>query len=81
MAATTSTTTAISPLDALWTLFQELPKASRKAFTERILEEDVRAEIMRRKLFVKQSLTQAFTELHEAKTSGRQLPDARHLFD
>lgn len=70
----------VSPLEALWALFKSQPKAVRKAFTEKLLQENVEAEMMRRQLVVKQSLKQAFKELNEAEQSGRELPDARNLF-
>lgn len=70
----------IQPLDALWTLFKSQPKAVRKAFAERLLQEDVEAETMRQQLVVKQSLAQAFKELAEAERDGIELPDARNLF-
>lgn len=70
----------VSPLDALWSLFKSQPKSIRHAFTQRLLQESVDAEIMRQKLVVKESLTQAFRELKEAENSGVELPDARNLF-
>lgn len=71
----------VSPLEALWTLFKTQPKAVRKAFTEKLLHDDVEAETMRKKLVVKESLTQALRELEEAEMSGEELPDARNLFE
>lgn len=41
---------------------------------------DVDEEAMRQRLVVKESLTQAFKELHAAEASGGELPDARKLF-
>ena len=70
----------VSPLDALWSLFKSQPKAIRNAFTQRLLKEDADAETMRQELLVKNSLTKAFKELHEAEESGKELPDARNLF-
>lgn len=70
----------VSPLDALWALFTSQPKSIRKAFTERVLQEDVHAETLRQQLMVKESLTQAFSELKEAEQSGVELPDAHNLF-
>lgn len=61
-------------------MFKSQPKAVRKAFTKKLLQENVEAEMMRRQLVVKQSLKQAFKELNEAEQSGRELPDARNLF-
>lgn len=70
----------MSPLEALWTLFKSQPKSVRKAFTQKLMQEDVDAEVMRNRLVVKQSLTQAFKELAEAEKSGVELPNARNLF-
>ena len=71
---------SMSPLEALWTLFKSQPKSVRKAFTQKLMQEEVDAEVMRNKLVVKQSLTQAFKELAEAEKSGVELPNARNLF-
>lgn len=38
------------------------------------------AETVRQELIVKESLTRAFKELHEAEEAGKDLPDARKLF-
>lgn len=70
----------MSPLEALWTLFKSQPQTVRKAFTQKLMQEEVDAEVMRNKLVVKQSLTQAFKELAEAEKSGVELPNACNLF-
>ena len=70
----------MNPTDALWTLFKSQPKAVRRAFTERVLLDDIQAENMRRRLAVKQSIEEAIKELKESQTSGQELPDARSLF-
>lgn len=72
--------TSIQPLDALWALFINQPKAVKRAFTERILAADIEARGLRNRLAVKQSLKQAFAELENARVSGMQLPNARDLF-
>ncbi len=71
---------SVSPLDALWSLFKSQPKAIRNAFTQRLLKEKMDAETVRQELIVKESLTRAFKELHEAEEAGKDLPDARKLF-
>lgn len=71
---------SISPLEALWTLFKSQPKSVRRAFTQKLMQEEVDAEAVRNRLVVKQSLTQAFKELAEAEKSGVELPNARNLF-
>lgn len=70
----------ITLVDALWSLFMSQPKNVRRAFTQRVLAEDVKAEAERSRLLVKHSLTQAFAELHEAQRTGTRLPNARNLF-
>lgn len=70
----------MSPLEALWALFKSQPKSVRKAFTQKLMQEEVDAKAMHNKLVVKQSLTQAFKELAEAEESGLELPNARNLF-
>ena len=71
---------SMSPLEALWTLFKSQPKSVRRAFTKKLMQEEVDAKAMHNKLVVKQSLTQAFKELAEAEESGFELPNARNLF-
>ena len=71
---------SISPLEALWALFKSQPKSVRKAFTQKLMKEEVDAEAIHNQMVVKQSLTQAFKELAEAEQSGIELPNARSLF-
>lgn len=80
MSAVAIKNVSMSPLEALWTLFKSQPKAVRKAFTQKLMQEEVDAEVIRNKLLVEQSLSQAFKELAEAEKSGMELPDARNLF-
>lgn len=75
-----STAKEISPIDALWALFKSQPKAIRKAFTERVLMDDINTEKARRRLTVKQSIDTALQELRESEVSQVKLPDARELF-
>ena len=70
----------ISPTDALWALFKSQPKSIRKAFTERLLREEVAAETMRQQVMLQDSLSRAFNELKEAQQTGKELPNARNLF-
>ena len=71
---------SVSPLEALWALFKSQPKSVRKAFTKKLMQEEVDAETMHNQMVVKQSLTQAFKELADAERSGIELPNARNLF-
>lgn len=66
--------TDISPVDALWVLIQKQTKAVRKALVKRLLEEESATKAQQKML--KQSLTQAFNELH----TGQAKHDARNLF-
>lgn len=70
----------VRPLDALWSLFKSQPKAVRKAFAKRLMQEEVETETLRQEILVKQSLTRAFRELNEAEEKGVKLPDAHDLF-
>ena len=79
MEAMTLQRPVVNPLDVLWSLFKSQPKNVRKAFVERLLQEDVEAETIRQQLVVKKSLTQAFKELADAEKNGVELPDARSL--
>lgn len=74
---TIATNSQISPVDALWTLFQHQPSSVRKAFVKK-LEED--AETKRQKKLVKDSLTRALHEVKLAREGKIQLEDARDLF-
>lgn len=80
MSTVTIKDVSMSPLEALWTLFKSQPKSVRRAFTQKLIQEEVDAEAIRNKLVVKQSLTQAFKELADAERSGSELPNARNLF-
>lgn len=72
--AVTNYQQSISPADALWALYQSQTKKVRKAFRQRVLEED---RTMRpQQSLVKESLVKAFGELH----SGEVKHDARSLF-
>lgn len=64
----------ISPVDALWALIQSQTKSVRKALVKRMLEESESSKTQ--KAMVKNSLTQAFDELH----SGKAKHNARNLF-
>lgn len=63
----------ISPVDALWALYQSQPKKVRKAFQKRIIEDSA---LSSQEFVIKESLYKAFDELH----SGQVKHDARNLF-
>lgn len=81
MSTTTVDYAQIQPLDALWALFKSQPKAIRKAFVKRMLQEDVEAEALRQQMVVKKSLNQAFKELDEVTDMESELPNVRSLFN
>ena len=64
----------MTTVDALWVLIQGQTKAVRKALTQRLLDDDEVSETQ--KMMLRDSLTQAFDELH----SGQAKHNARELF-
>ena len=66
--------TEMTTVDALWVLIQGQTKAVRKALTQRLLDDDEVSETQ--KMMLRDSLTQAFDELH----SGQAKHNARELF-
>ena len=43
---------SVSPLEALWALFKSQPKTVRKAFTKKLMQEEVGAETMHNQMVV-----------------------------
>ena len=43
---------SVSPLEALWALFKSQPKSVRKAFTKKLMQEEVDAETMHNQMLV-----------------------------
>ena len=66
----------VSPVDALWTLYQSQTKKVRKAFRMRLFTEERTQTTKAQQEMVKESLTKAFDELH----SGKVKHNARSLF-
>lgn len=66
--------TDMTTVDALWVLIQGQTKAVRKALTQRLLDEEKDSGTQKKML--RNSLTQAFEELH----SGQAKHNARRLF-
>lgn len=76
-----TSSTAISTVDALWALISSQPAAIRKAISERLKANEEEAKTLRQQQLVRKSLTRAMAELKEAKANGLDsLPDARNLF-
>ena len=70
----------ISPVDALWALIQSQTKTVKEALYKKVLAAEEKRKTSQQEEFVRKSLTQAFTELNNAKGNLDQLPDARELF-
>ena len=77
MIATTTYPSTVSPVDALWALYQSQTKKVREAFSMRVMAEKEELVTKRQQAMVKESLTRAFDELH----SGKVHQDAYKLFD
>ena len=75
----TTNQSLMSTIDALWTLIQSQPKAIRKALAQRMAKSDVEEETRRQEMELRKGLFKAFSELSEAKRTGRELPDAWDL--
>lgn len=70
----------ISSVDALWALIQSQTKTVKEALYKKVLAAEEKRKTSQQEEFVRKSLTQAFTELNNAKGNLDQLPDARELF-
>lgn len=62
---------AISSLDALWALIQSQPKKVRDALLKRMCEADKQAETRRQEEYVRETLTRAIADVHEAERTGK----------
>ena len=76
MESTSNYQSNISPIDALWALYQSQTKRVRKAFRQRIIAEENEDNANAQNAMLKDSMTRAFDELH----SGLAKHDARKLF-
>ena len=76
MAATPTYQPTVSPVDALWALYQSQSKKVRKAFRQKLQEEKARA-VKEQQEMVKESMTRAFEELR----SGKARHNAKSLFN
>lgn len=76
MSTATTYQSRVSPVDALWTLYLSQTKKVREAFRLKILAEEKEQLVNAQQAMVKESLTQAFDELH----SGKAKHNARNLF-
>ena len=76
-----STAATVNTTDAIGSLIVNQKKSVQKTIASRLsalLEEDKREA---QQAYVRESLMNALDEVRQAHSSGRKLPDARHLFD
>lgn len=70
----------VSPLDALWALFQTQTKPVREAFTQRLLEaEDAKRK--KQEARFKESFTRAVNDMREAQRTGEQVMTLDEFLD
>ena len=75
------TAETVNTTDAIWSLIVNQKKSVQKTIASRLsalLEEDKREA---QQAYVRESLMNALDEVRQAHSSGKKLPDARHLFD
>lgn len=78
MAATPTYQPTVSPVDALWALYQSQSKKVRKAFRQKLQEEEEKARAVKEQQeMVKEGMTRAFEELR----SGKARHNAKSLFN
>ncbi len=77
MAATPTYQPTVSPVDALWALYQSQSKKVRKAFRQELQEEEKARAVKEQQEMVKESMTRAFEELR----SGKARHNAKSLFN
>jgi hypothetical protein len=77
MAATPTYQPTVSPVDALWALYQSQSKKVRKAFRQKLQEEEKARAVKEQQEMVKESMTRAFEELR----SGKARHNAKGLFN
>ena len=75
------TAETVNTTDAIWSLIVNQKKSVQKTIASRLsalLEEDKREA---QQTYVRESLMSALDDVRQAHSSGKKLPDARHLFD
>ena len=75
------TAETVNTTDAIWSLIVNQKKSVQKTIASRLsalLEEDKREA---QQAYVRESLMNALDEVRQAHSSGKELPDARYLFD
>ena len=68
-------TANISSVDALWTLIQGQTQSVKDALYQRMEEANRQRKVLQQQQFVRKSLKRAFSELDEACSTNKELPD------
>lgn len=71
----------ISTTDAIWTLIVSQSKSIQKTLAKRLEAHLAEEKRMAQEKYVRDTLTSALNEVRKAEAEGRELPDARLLFD
>ena len=71
----------ISTTDAIWTLIVSQSKSIQKTLAKRLEAHLAEEKRQAQEKYVRDTLTSAMKEVRKAETEGRELPDARLLFD
>lgn len=71
----------ISTTDAIWTLIVSQSKSIQKTLAKRLEAHLAEEKRLAQEKYVHDTLTRAMKEVRKAEAEGRELPDARLLFD
>lgn len=71
----------ISTTDAIWALIVSQSKSIQKTLAKRLEAHLAEEKRLAQEKYVRDTLTSAMEEVRKAEAEGRELPDARLLFD
>lgn len=71
----------ISTTDAIWTLIVSQSKSIQKTLAKRLEAHLAEEKRLSQEKYVRDTLTSAMKEVRKAEAEGRNLPDARRLFE
>lgn len=71
----------ISTTDAIWTLIVSQSKSIQKTLAKRLEAHLAEEKRLAQEKYVRDTLTSAMKEVRKAEAEGKELPDARLLFD
>lgn len=71
----------ISTTDAIWTLIVSQSKSIQKTLAKRLEAHLAEEKRLAEEKYVRDTLTSAMKEVRQAEAEGRDLPDARLLFE